>query len=298
MSGKPIEKNSVFEIGSLAKPLTGILLAKMVDDGQVSYDDPISKYLPLGIHENLKNITLLELATHSSGLPRMPSNFSPADPDNPYIDYHESDLHSFLLNHSELNVDTEYSNLGYGLLGYILSLASETSYDDLLRQKVLLPLQMNDSFAAVNEDTGKRLLKGHDDNLNEAAYWQYDILEAAGGVTSTPEDMMRFLKANMDLTSTEIGMAIHSSHQTKIRFVDNNMGMDISKGVSIGLGWFHQKDTDFDINWSFGRTGGFRSFIGWNKDNNRGVVIMTNSMDNPHKIGMSILTGNLQALED
>jgi D-alanyl-D-alanine-carboxypeptidase/D-alanyl-D-alanine-endopeptidase len=150
----PLDERTVFEIGSVTKTFTGTILASMVRDGSVRLDDPVAKYLPESVHvprRNGKVITLLNLATQHSGLPRVPSNLDVGSPD-PYATYTTQKLYAFL-NGYKLTRDPgesfEYSNLGVGLLGVALANRAHTSYEDLLRQRVLGPLGMDHTFVSA-----------------------------------------------------------------------------------------------------------------------------------------------------
>lgn len=143
---RPVDGQTLFEIGSVTKAFTGLLLADMVERGEVKLDDPVVKYLPPGAvvpERNGKAITLLDLATHTSGLPRLPDNMPSADPRNPYADYTEAQLDSFLKGHGltrDIGATYEYSNLGVGLLGRALARRGDGDYETVLRQRVLKPL--------------------------------------------------------------------------------------------------------------------------------------------------------------
>ena len=117
-TGRPLDGNTVFEIGSISKVFTALVLADMVRKGELALEDPVAKYLPDTVKvpaRNGRQITLLDLATQSSGLPRMPTNFTPKDPANPYADYTIRQLYDFLSGY-QLPRDPgeryEYSNLG------------------------------------------------------------------------------------------------------------------------------------------------------------------------------------------
>src|SRR5207244_7748295 len=130
-----VDQAAVFEIGSITKTFTASILADMVDHGEVRLDDPVAKYLPPSVRvpsRNGKQITLLDLATQSSGLPRMPSNFTPKDSLNPYADYTVQQMYAFLSSYAltrDVGAEYEYSNLGVGLLGHALALKAGTSYE-------------------------------------------------------------------------------------------------------------------------------------------------------------------------
>ena len=141
-----LDGNSVFEIGSVTKVFTATLLAEMVERGEVSLNDPISKYLPRTVKtptRDGKEITLFDLATQTSGLPRLPANFAPKDPQNPYADYSVDQMYAFLSGYSltrGIGEKYEYSNFGVGLLGHILALRAGTDYETLVRKRICQPL--------------------------------------------------------------------------------------------------------------------------------------------------------------
>jgi CubicO group peptidase (beta-lactamase class C family) len=147
---RPLDGDTVFEIGSITKVFTALLLTEMVKRGEVALDDPVSKYLP--DHASMpardgKQITLLDLATYTSGLPRNPDGI-PNFGDNPYASYRVEQLYAFLSNHAlrfDPGTHYEYSNLGFGLLGHVLALQANASYEDLVVSRICAPLGLEDT---------------------------------------------------------------------------------------------------------------------------------------------------------
>ncbi len=150
--------DTVFEIGSITKVFTSLLLADMVERGEVALDDPVAKYLLKTVKmpsRNGREITLLDISEQRSGLPRMPSNFKPKDPANPYADYDPPKLYEFLSGYTltrDPGEKYEYSNLAVGLLGHVLSLRSGMSYEELLRKRILEPLGMTSTSIVLSAD--------------------------------------------------------------------------------------------------------------------------------------------------
>ena len=143
---RPLNGDTVFEIGSVTKVFTSLLLSDMVQRGDLALNDPVSLYLPARAampERNDKEITFLDLATHTSGLPRLPTNLKPKDAANPYADYTVAQLYEFLSTYElprDIGSQYEYSNLGGGLLGHVLTLRSGMDYATLVRTRITGPL--------------------------------------------------------------------------------------------------------------------------------------------------------------
>src|ERR1700752_1980904 len=158
----------VFEIGSITKVFTTSLLQDMVDRGEVRLGDAVSQYLPKSVKVPRRGdheITLFDLATQSSGLPRMPSNFTPRDSMNPYADYSVQQMYTFLSGYQlprDPGAEYEYSNLGMGLLGHALSLKGRASYEELLRRRILTPLGLRETAITLTPAMRTKLAPGHD----------------------------------------------------------------------------------------------------------------------------------------
>ncbi len=271
-NGTAVNEHSVFEIGSISKTFTTILLAQKIISGEMSLDDPISKYLPEKVKipsRNGKNITIRDLATHASALPRMPDNFNPANPKNPFVDYTYQNLYSFLSNYEltrDIGERSEYSNLGMGLLGHILELQSGKPYEELVIENIAKPLGMNDTAVALNASMKKRLAKGHN-GFNEVENWDIISLAGAGGIRSTVSDMVKFIQANMGIKKSSLYNAMQLTHQPAFK---NKNG-----DFEIGLAW--QFENNKSVIWHNGRTGGYSAFVGFVPKTNKGVVILTNN---------------------
>ncbi len=182
----PPAADTEFEIGSITKVFTGLLLAEMVERKQVELDEPVARLLGDSFtipKRDEHEITLVQLATHTSGLPRMPNNFKPKDPLNPYADYTVEQLAEFLAKHKlgrEPGKRSSYSNLGMGLLGHALAVKSGKSYEALVRETICQPLGMNDTMITLDAGARKRLAQGHDADGRPAANWDIPALAGAG----------------------------------------------------------------------------------------------------------------------
>jgi len=284
IDGKDVDENTVFEIGSISKVFTTILLANKIKTKEMKLDDPISKYLPETVKVPTKDgkvITLKHLATHTSGLPRMPSNFAPKDPNNPFVDYSYEQLYAFLSSYTltkNIGVKSEYSNLGMGLLGHILELQSGKTYEQLVKETIAKPLEMEDTALTFSEGMKARLAKGHISNI-EVGSWDIISLAGAGGLRSTTSDMVKFVQANTGTIKSNLLKVMQLSHQTAFK--------DKNDDFELGLGWHFEKDNQ--IVWHNGQTGGYNSFIGFLKGTEKGVVVLSNSTENIAPIGFNLL---------
>jgi len=279
--------DTIFEIGSITKVFTSLLLADMIERGEVKPDDPVEKYLPDSVKvpsRNGKKITLLDISMQHSGLPRMPNNFSPGDPANPYADYGSAKLYEFLSGYTlprDPGEKYEYSNVAVGLLGHALARRSGMSYEALLRQRILEPLKMSSSTITFSAEHKKRLAIGHNAALQPVKNWDLDAIAGAGAIRSTVNDMLKFLAAASGRTPCALAPAFKRMLATR-----KQAG---GPQVEIAMGWhiFHQFDTE--IVWHNGGTGGYRTFAGYTPANKKAVVVLTNTSFDSDDIGRHIL---------
>jgi D-alanyl-D-alanine-carboxypeptidase/D-alanyl-D-alanine-endopeptidase len=282
----PLDGNSVFEIGSISKVFTATLLAEMVQDGELRLEDPVQQFLPATVHlptRDGKVITLANLSEQNSGLPRMPDNFHPADPANPYADYTVQQMYDFL-SHYQLTRDPgtqfEYSNLGVGLLGHVLSLAARKPYEELERERVWVPLAMTHTAITFTPWMKAHLALGHDVAGNVVANWDIPTLAGAGAIRSTTNDMLKFLDANLHPEHGPLQRAMAFARQERAP----------AGSMVIGLNWLIMHAGTDTIVWHNGGTGGYRTFIGFEPSRKIGVVVMTNTTGaGADDIGMHLL---------
>jgi CubicO group peptidase (beta-lactamase class C family) len=280
---------SVFEIGSITKVFTAILLAEMAERDQLRLNDPLDRHLPDSVNVPSRNgraITLEQLAAHTSGLPRLPGNMRITDMADPYADYSVAQMYAFL-NAYELARDpgekSEYSNFGAGVLGHALALRADTSYEALVNARILTPLAMSSTAIALSADMRARLARGHNANGDVVANWHLPALAGAGALRSTVDDMLKFLAANIDPdTSTTLGRAMAVTQIVRAPVADN---------LRIGLGWHMLQRGSRTIIWHNGGTGGYRSFIGFDPERDVGVVVLSNTNISVDDLGVTLLVG-------
>jgi CubicO group peptidase (beta-lactamase class C family) len=282
-----VDGDTVFEIGSVTKVFTAILLADMVERGKVSLDDPISKYLPKSVKtptRNGKEITLLDLSTQVSGLPRLPGNFAPKDVQNPYADYSVQQMYEFISGYTltrDIGAKYEYSNLGVGLLGHILALRAGKDYETLVRTRICQPLKMDSTGIKLTPAMQLRLAGGHNPVLLPVPGWDLPALAGAGALRSTVNDMLKFLAANLELKKSPMLAAMQKTHQSR-----RDTGVP---NLEIGLNWHILKTFNTAIVWHNGGTGGYHSFVGFDPKARKGVVVLSNSTHEIEDIGYHLL---------
>lgn len=286
LSDKPTP-DTVYEIGSVTKVFTALLLADMAKEGLVALDQPVRELLPDDVRMAEATgmpITLTDLATHTSGLPRLPSNLEPADPTNPYADYDEKRLYAYLKDQPltrKASEKVDYSNLGAGLLGHVLALKAATSFEQLVLDRICRPLSMNDTRRVLdNHPLRGRLAPGHDADCRPAANWDLTALAGAGGLRSTARDMARFVSANLEPGSTSLAAALAQTHLPRHK-LDGRAGR-------MALGWHVAGDGS--TRWHNGGTGGYHSLVAFDPARKIAVVVLANTAsDRVDELGFAIL---------
>jgi len=206
--------DTVFEIGSITKVFTSLLLADMVERGEMRFEDPVAMYLPdaVSVPElNGRAITLVDLATHTSGLPRLPTNLDATNVVDPYATYGVDRLYAFLSGYRlprAPGAEWEYSNLGAGLLGHVLARHAGTSYEALLRTRILEPLGMRDTAITLSDAQRGRTAQGYDLAMNPVGLWGFTALAGAGAIRSTAADMLTFAAAWLGLVEHPLEAAM------------------------------------------------------------------------------------------
>jgi CubicO group peptidase (beta-lactamase class C family) len=270
----PVDGDTIFEIGSVTKVFTSLLLADMVNRKEVTLDDPAAKYLPEGVklpQRSGKSITLLDLSTHRSGLPNLPSNLKPKDPRNPYADdYSVDDLYQFLSGYTlprDPGSEFEYSNLGAGLLGHLLAYRAGTDYESLIGTRITRPLSMPDTGITLSFLQKQRMATGHNAMLAPVANVDLSTFAGAGALRSSANDVLTFLEAFLGYQESPLAPAMKAMLEVR-----RPAGQ-----TKIGLGWLIYSTDGREIAWHNGGTGGFRSFGGYDPKERNGVVVLSNA---------------------
>jgi len=272
-SGIAPNRDTVYEIGSITKVFTGILLADLVLQGRVTLDEPVQAYLPASVKLSAKDgvpVTLQHLATHTSGFLRTPANRMPTDWKNPYANYTVQQMYEFLGQDwfRRPPGQFEYSNFGMGLLGHVLELRAGKTYVELLAERICDPLGMHDTRHTATAAMLSRLAPPYDQTLRLTKNWDLAVLGGAGGVRSTVNDMLKFIQANLAGGDAPLAQAIRLSHRK--RYAIGNAG-------AMALGWRISRDGQ--ILFHSGGTGGYRAWLAVAPSRNAGLIVLANTAE-------------------
>jgi CubicO group peptidase (beta-lactamase class C family) len=284
-NGQLPNQHSIYEIGSISKTFTAILLADAVEKGLVKLDDPVSKYFPDSVPALTylgTPVTLKMLSNHSSGIPRMPDNFHPADGENPYKDYGNQELYSF---YKTFKLDRipgtkyEYSNLAAATLGVILEKLYRKSYEDLFVETICDPLGMNETREFIRKKDSARFVKGYNEQGKYNSQWDFDALAPAGSIRSTASDMLLYANAQLGNGPAALEKDIKLA-QAKT-FSDG--------AVQTALAWHYMKPGKDEIIGHSGGTGGFRTLLAINLEKKFAVIVLSNTSIAVDDVGNSIM---------
>lgn len=286
--------DSVYEIGSITKVFTGIALAQLVEKGNLKLNDPAGLFLKdLGLpNDGRGDITLIQLSTHNSGLPRLPANFwtiADAESGNPYSNYTTEHL---LADFMEVKLNRlpgtgyDYSNYGTALLGQLIGLAAKQPYEELVSELVITPLELTNTVFELNAEQSKRLIGGFTHQGEPTASWTFDAMAPTGALKSTANDLLIFIQQNLHPELSSIGPALTNAMSVHAE----------SDSDKMGLGWHRQQSVEkMIIWWHNGGTGGYSSFLAIDLKHQTGVVVLSNHGDamagrfDVDKIGMNLL---------
>ena len=307
-SNATVDQNTIFAIGSNTKVFTAILLADMVKDGLIKLNDPIDKYLPSNVivpQYKGHKITVEDLATHTSGLPEIPSNYctgflnvTPQTTEDKiqlalnYMkctkNYTFAQFYQALSNTTisrEPSLKYEYSTFGSALLGHILTLKSNmSSYDELLEKRILSVLGMNSTGINLSDEQKSRLAIGHLSGRELPLFNISNPIAPGGGLYSSGSDMLKFISANIGLIKTKLDSAMQESHlirHSTSLLIPNNIdvsGNNANIELYVGLGWGITTNFGNEIIWHNGATsGGYNAFMAFNPTRDRGIVVLCNT---------------------
>jgi CubicO group peptidase (beta-lactamase class C family) len=286
-----INGNTLFEIGSITKTFTALLLQDMIERGEMKLDDPVVKYLPKSAKvptRNGREITLLHLATHTSGLPRNPENLDPKRADNPLAEYTAEKLNAYLSGCQltrHPGAKFEYSNLGSGLLGHVIALKAGTDYESLVAERICRPLKMESTRITLTPELKARLATGHNQFGYAVSSMDFQSQVGCGALRSTANDLLKYVAANIGLTPSSLTTLMEKTHLVRFQ--------SVIPPVNVALAWGVVLDPQGrKIVSHGGATYGYRAFAGFDRTRRRGVVVLSNSSYEgvgPDSIGMLLL---------
>jgi D-alanyl-D-alanine-carboxypeptidase/D-alanyl-D-alanine-endopeptidase len=282
--------DTLFELGSITKVFTSLLLAIAAERGEVGLDDPLVKHLPPGTTApsvDGRQITLRDLATHTSGLPRVPKNLKPKDPTDPYAGYTVEMMYAYLAS-AELEqkpgTKYSYSNLGAALLARALMVRTNKTYAELVRERITEPLRMPNTWVDVPAERKSSLAPGHTQALEPAPVRTRQAMIGNGGVISSANDMLTFASASSGLVETPLAPAF--------RVIEAEQ-LPIGEHASVGLGWHLVRRNEGAVVWHNGGTGGFSTFAAYDRRAGSAVVVLSNvaTRGGVDDIGVHLLAG-------
>lgn len=284
-AGTPLNGDSIFEIGSVTKSFTGALLAQMSVRGDIRLDNPVTSLLPKSVKvpRNGRQITLMDLATHTSGLPFLPANLS-QDVQASWAQYTDKEFQEFLSSYTlprDPGAAFQYSDTGYGLLGYALALQAGQTWEQALLSRVLLPLGLHSTRQTLTPEMRHRLVRGHDKAGREVAVWEFKSLPGVGALRSSLNDLMRYLGASLSPPPTALGRALAATQLPRRQA--------FSAKTQSGLGWFIGIPINANLIFHGGSTPGCNSFVGFDPSRRVAAVVLANSDTDILDIGLHLV---------
>jgi serine-type D-Ala-D-Ala carboxypeptidase/endopeptidase len=283
--GTPDEATS-FQIGSVTKVVTALLLADAVTRGEAALDEPLTSAFPsAALHPSGRPIRLVDLATHTSGLPRLPPGLvrqARQQRHDPYASFTIEQLEQALTRPAKRPPGgrPRYSNYGAGVLGEALARLTGDPYAQLVDDRIVVPLGLRDTSTEV-AGSGTNVAVGHTRRGQVTPDWHLPALAGAGALRSSVRDLLVLLRAHLDPPSTPLEPAVRLVVEPRAR---------ISRPLAVGLGW-HILDRKGGARWWWhnGGTGGFRSFVGFDPAARRGVAVLANDPRSVDRIGQLLL---------
>jgi serine-type D-Ala-D-Ala carboxypeptidase/endopeptidase len=300
-TAQDVTGDTVFGIGSVTKTFTVLLLQDMVERGEMKLDDSVGKYLPASVKIASwqgKQMTLLDLATHTSGLPFDADNLNLKDPpgENIFAGYTVEKLYAFLNNHAmrrEPGTQFEYSNVGMALLAHVIELRAGATFESLLVERICRPLHMDSTRIAVTPEMQARLATGHGTSEKPLPGWNLGAYAGAGALRSTANDLLKYVAANVGLTESALTPLMRKTH-----VIRHTNSPGILPGEAFGNTAMAWKDygvyqpPGMRLIGHGGGAGGYSAFVGLDLTQRRGVVVLSNqraAAANTYAVGWRIL---------
>jgi D-alanyl-D-alanine-carboxypeptidase/D-alanyl-D-alanine-endopeptidase len=288
-----VNADTLFEIGSVTKTFTSLLALEMAKRGEINLDDPVTKHLPSSVKvpsQGGRQITILNLAVQDSGLPFNATNFTGNNTEEQYDSYTVDRMYSFLAGYAledPPGTKFQYSNIGMSLLGHIQERVSRTNFESLILERICRPLHMDSTYVKPPLALKSRMAIGHDEKGKRAPDFDLQVMAPAGALHSTVNDLLKYLAAEIGLTNSPLSLLMQQSQI--IRHTDSP---DFGKSA---MPWFDRKafsPPGTELLGHSGGTLGSAAFIGFDKKQRRGVVVLSNqTYCHSSTVGWTILQG-------
>jgi len=275
-SGRLVDGDTLFEIGSVTKTFTSLLLLNLAESGELKLETSVAECLP-EVKVPEKNgvlITLEHLAAQESGLPFDASNHARGDWLNSYNSYSVENLYAFLEGHQLGKVPGKgfrYSNVGFSVLGHALERKTDSDFESLVVERICEPLEMKDTRIRLTAEQEERRAVGYDSKGKKAGFFRFQVMEAAGALYSSTNDLLKYVSAQLGYTESRLISSMKQSHAIRQR--------NVERWGRTAMPWFdsrvHQLQ-GMDFRGHAGTTFGMSSFVGFDLAKRRGVVVLTN----------------------
>ncbi|WP_019674406.1 serine hydrolase domain-containing protein [Arsukibacterium perlucidum] len=280
-----VGKQTLFEIGSVTKPLVGLVTALLVTDQQLSLDTTVAALLQHADYQQ-HQYTLAQLLSHYSGLPRLPANLPLTDLTDPYANYSQADLMAALQQVQPGEQQFEYSNFGYGLLAELISRQQNVGFSAMMQQQLFNPLNMTASTVAITGGSYTNRAQGYQPDGTDSANWHFQALAGAGAVLSSIADMAKLVEHYLSATATDNLSTRASSNTPSLAKAMRLSVTPAAADPTIGFGWMLQPE---GLIWHNGQTGGFNAFVGFAPAEQVGIIILSNATIPVTPGGMTLL---------
>lgn len=281
-------QNDIYEIGSITKPFTALLTIALYERGFFSLEDPINNHLHRN-HRNprLESITIHDLLSHTSGLPKHPDFFGRRmkEPQNPYKHYGKDDLLNYYMAFIPKDLPVfEYSHTNFALLEIILENATGSDLQQLMTKYIWNPMKMDNTFLEWNKESQVNICPGYDKASRLTQPWEFSSFSASEGIKSTPKDLSIFIQHQINVLESSLDKAILGVQEIQIP-------QSLNKAISTSYGWqiYNRKKDGYPIYTYTGRTSGHNAFIAYVKETKTAVIILSNSVLGTEDLGLQVL---------
>lgn len=287
--GMQPDSSSLYEIGSVTKSMTALLCITLAENGILRLDGSVNSYLPRSsMNVRMDGVTIHDLLTHQSGLPKRPGGFGKHSKQtrDPYRNFDRDQL---LKNWRDFVLDEEigfaYSHMGYGILEIIIEQVTDMSFEDAMQRWVLEPIDMMDTYVYSTLEDSLALAPGYDKAQRTSHPWQFASHSASEGAKSSARDLVRYIIAMMNTEqSPKLSSAIRTLQNIQVH-------RSMNDHISTAYGWqvYHRSKDAYPIYSYTGRTSGHSVFVAFVSETRTGIILLSSSGVGPQRLGMDVL---------